>query len=90
MISKFESILLDTGVVHNMDTGIMVYESNGREIKVNYLILEYSDTKEVYLYKFDDTNPPYHDVLAKGMSECLEIARELAILDLNKQIKNYH
>lgn len=65
----------------NHDVGLMVNEHND---VLNYFIIEFKDSFEVYLELNDEGEPPYRSHLAKGSGRELDEARRNAVDKLNE------
>lgn len=66
----------------SMDTGVMMNEYNDLLV---YMILEYNDRVEVYLELDDEDEPPYRNIMAKGIAGTVEAAKKIAVENLHKQ-----
>lgn len=81
-MSKLDKLVADPNFgkgAKDYDTGIMLYQNKEA---LNYIILTYVSYYEVYLSLYDGSR----DYLAYGKEDELEIAKELAISEIEKKI----
>lgn len=58
---------------------------NSHDDLIDYMILEYQDRFDVYLNLYDHGEPPYRNILVKGSSKSLDVARNIALRKLDKE-----
>lgn len=83
MKPKLEALVDDSnfgiGAI-NVETGVMV---NQYRDMVDFIFLEFSDRFEVYLNIYDEKEPPFRNLLAKGVGGDLEEAKRVAVENLD-------
>ena len=88
MKSKLEELFDDatfgTDAI-NHDIGIMITDFG---IPVDCLVLEYEDRYDVYLNLYDDGEAPHRNILVKGSSKNIEIAKRIAARKIHKECDN--
>lgn len=88
--SKLEGIIQGAVGVIDIDTGILLYKDGRIKELVNYIILTYPNHYEVYLHLFDSGEPPFRDILVKGVNENLHRAKDIAVENLQHELQKYN